>query len=280
MKTKLFLISLLLLALCGAAFLKYKDVLLASIVTKAANSAASEYFQGTIRLKRVTLDRSLKIRLENLEGVLKTEHGPVPLEIASVESRGPVYEIFSKDGQFFDFKEARPKNSPRKGVSGSVQFYARKEWRSTLRLQVEALGLEEIQWLAPNDLAGSSGEMKGVLTFVSDYKKELGFFADLKIAEPGGILQERFFESLKPYLPALTQIEGKIRQDGRDLVKFRAANLTVRLLESDTLIGLFHIQVPEYNLNLNLNLTVKLDEKNAFSQLFDVMGLLKLKVES
>ena len=275
MKNRLFLTFLFVLAV--TAIYKYREPLLNAAVTRGVNAAAAEYFQGTIRLERVTLSRYLKLRIEGFEGVLKTDQGAFPAEIGWIESRGPVYKVFSKEGLFFDFKNARPKESLREGVHGSVLFYAGREWFSRMQLEIESLGLEDVQWLDPNDLSGSSGEMKGSLTFVLNYKKEMSFYTDLKIAEPGGALQERFFESLKPYLPGVTKIEGKIKVNGRDMVSFRTAHLNVRLLDSDTLIGLFQIQVPEYNINLNLNLTVKLDEKNAFSQLFDLMGLMKVQ---
>lgn len=278
MKNK-FLSLILLLTVSGAIFFIYvrRDIMLRNTLTFILNKSADEYFQGSIRLKSVELDRSFKLKIEGFEGVLKTEQGFFPVEIGWVKSRGAVPLIFSKEGLLFDFKNVRPRGSSRKGVHGDLQLYAGREWFSKLRLDIEALDLEDIQWLDPNDLTGSNGEMKGSVTFVSNYKKEIGFYADLKISEPGGLLQERFFESLKPYLPAVTQIKGKIKRDGRDMVSFRTAHLNVRLLDSDTVIGLFQIQIPEYNIILNLNLTVKLDEKNGFSQLFDIMSLIKVK---
>ena len=277
MKRTLIFILMTLLLITGVVLYRYRGPLLTALVTQTSNTAAAEYFQGTIRLKRVSVNRFLKVIIEGFEGDLKTEQGSFPLEIGRMESRGPVYRIFFKEGLFFDFKNVRPKGSLHQGVHGTLQLYAGPEWFSRMQLEVESLGLEDIQWLSPNDLSGSRGEMKGAITFVLNSKKEMGFYADLKIAEPGGFLQERFFESLKPYLPAVTQIKGEIKQGGRDMVSFRSAHLNVRLLDSDTVIGLFQIQVPEYNINLNLNLTVKLDEKNAFSQLFDLMGLIKVQ---
>lgn len=278
MKNKVIILSVIVVLLGGvfAAYL-HREALLTGGLTQILNRSTAEYFQGTIRLKRVSLDRSLKLKVEGFEGTLKTDHGFFPLEIAQVESRGPVYRVFAKEGLFFDFKNVRPQGVSRQGVHGQLLFYAGREWFSRMQLEVEALGLEDIQWLDPQNLSGSSGEMKGSITFVVDYKNEIGFYSDLKVKEPGGLLQERFFESLKPYLPQMTRIEGKVKRGGKDMVSFRTAHLNVRLLESDTLIGLFQIQIPEYNLNLNLNLTVKLDEKNAFTQLFDLMGLIKVQ---
>lgn len=277
MKIKSIVILTLAVLISALAAYTYREQLLTGGVTRLLNRNAAEYFQGTIRLKRVSLDRSFRLKAEGFEGTLKTDRGFFPLEIARVESRGPLYQVFFRDGLAFDFKNVRPKGSPRQGVHGSLLLYAGREWFSRMQLEVESLGLEDIQWLDPENLSGSSGEMKGSITFVADYKNEMGFYTDLKISEPGGMLQERFFETIKPYLPRMTRIEGKVRKNGKDMVSFKTAHLNVRLLESDTVIGLFQIQIPEYNLNLNLNLTVKLDDKNGFSQLFDLMGLIKVQ---
>lgn len=275
MKTKLLLIfSAVFIAVMVSLYIN-REAFLTAGLAKAANFSAAEYFQGSIRLKGVSMDRSLRISIQRFEGILKTDGGPVPLEISRIQSRESVLRLFAKEGAAFDFLNLRPQNSVRKGVAGTFHYYAGREWFSRVQLQVEALGLEDIQWLNPKDLLGAQGEMTGTMTFTSNFKKEIGFFADLKIAEPGGLLQEKFFETLKPYLPSMKEIKDKIRQDGRSMIRFRSARLFIRLLDAETLVGLFRIQIPEYNLNLNLNLTVKMDEKNAFSQLFDIMGLVR-----
>jgi hypothetical protein len=84
-------------------------------------------------------------------------------------------------------------------------------------------------------------------------------------------LQQRFFESVRPYLPALP-----VKKD-QPLVNYEEADLRMNLESADRIKGFLHIRIPEYNLNLNLNLEVRLDEENAFSKLFWLMGLLKVE---
>jgi hypothetical protein len=53
--------------------------------------------------------------------------------------------------------------------------------------------------------------------------------------------------------------------------------LRMNLETADTIKGFLHIRVPEYNLNLNLNLEIRLDEENAFSKLFWLMGFIRVQ---
>lgn len=263
----------LLLLLAAAAFTLYSNrvPLLTALAERYFSFAGAEYLDGPVRLKRVVLDRSLKVSVEGIEAVLKTENGNFPFEISRVQSRQPLYRVLSQDGLTFDLAGVRPLQSPRQGVEGTFVVRAGPKWFSKAELRVHEIGLEDVRWLNPENLDGASGAMKGSITFGSNYLDQIGFSLDLSVAKPGGQLQERFFQTLRPYLPALPLKQGQV------LVGYDEADLRMNLESADKIKGFLHIRVPEYNLNLNLNLEIRLDEENAFSKLFWLMGLIRVQ---
>ena len=49
----------------------------------------------------------------------------------------------------------------------------------------------------------------------------------------------------------------------------------MEMKDSDPMKFFVHVWVPDYNLNLNVDLKVRLDVKDAFLQLADLLGALK-----
>jgi hypothetical protein len=153
-----------------------------------------------------------------------------------------------------------------------------RDWFFDFKAEVQGLGLEEIQRFSPENLSGATGEIKGTFALAASANGEIRSSADLKIEEPGGRLPAHFFDFLTPYLAGLAAREKieKIRAlEG--FVGYRDASFKMDLVESDKMKVFLHLVVPDYNLDLNLNLEVRLDEKNAFIQLARLAGLMRIQ---
>lgn len=273
---RFFLGTLLLLAAAGFGLYRNAALFSTWLVRKAVQKAGAEYLDGQVRLKYAGIDRSLKFKLKGLEGRLKSGESSVPFEIGKIESHGPVTRLFSKEGLEFTVSGIKPLHSEKEGAHGSLKLRAGKEWFSQFQIEIAGLGLEDVRWMDPVNLEGASGLMAGKISFYSNYKEDLRFESDLSVRPPGGFLQAKFFEALRPYLPGMPQI---IVEAGKpSLVGFQDASLVMRLAEPDRIKGSFHIRVPEYNLNLNLNLEVRIDQAGAFSKLCRMMGNVKVKL--
>jgi hypothetical protein len=249
-----------------------------SLVEKLANSSAKEYFAGSIHIEKVSLDRHLKIRLSGITGKLQTRQGPVPLAIKSLESQDPLFLFISQKPVRFIFEGIRPQISSRVGISGDFVIQTGPAPRFELTADLGKTGLEDWQWLDPQNLGGATGSMKGILTFRQIAGHEPEFSLDLEAPEPGGNIQARFFDLFLPYLPTSLQKE-RVQQvsQSQQLVQYNRAALKVSLLQSDNMKILLQIFIPAYNLKLTLNATIRTDEKTAFSQIARLMGLIEVK---
>jgi hypothetical protein len=243
-----------------------------------ANRSAKEYFDGSLRIEKVSLDRYLKVRLTGITGNFKTRRGPVPLEIASVESQDPVYFFITEKPVRFIFSGFRPRGCSRPGTSGTFMIQSGKDWRIEFDANLSATDLEDWQWLEPDNLEGSTGSMKGAISFRQSAGQEAEFSMDLEAPQPGGHIQARFFDIFLPYLPTTVQ-KQKVQKvvQSKELVRYDQAALKVSLPQSDNLKILLEIFIPVYNLKLKLNANIKTDQKDAFAQIARIMGLIEVK---
>lgn len=274
--------GLIFLVAAGSAFLlilRFHAALERRLLESVLNQNTKKFFAGSIRVGEARLDRRLKIHIEHLRGRLLSGTGPVALEIQSIESQGPVTDFFLKQGLVLVFKGFRPGQSQHGGIQGTSHLRGGREGFIDLRAEVDGLDLHEIEWLNPENLSGATGELRGEMTFRSDTKGEVSYSARLQVEEPGGHVQTRFFDLLKPYLPQQLETREKIDHllATGGVVGFREASLQADWAESDRMKVFLHITVPDYNLVLNLNLEIRVDEKNAFMQLTQLMGLLKIQ---
>jgi len=117
--------------------------------------------------------------------------------------------------------------------------------------------------------------MRGNLIFQQTAGQEPKFSMDLEAPQPGGDIQARFFDLFLPYLPASLQ-KQKVEKISKSqkLVRYDQAALKVSLPQSDQLKILLQIFVPAYNLKLTLNVFIKTDQKDAFSQIAQLMGFI------
>ncbi|MBI4711622.1 MAG: hypothetical protein HY767_04085 [Candidatus Omnitrophica bacterium] len=248
------------------------------LVERLANRTSHEYFDDSLRVKKVSLDRYFKIHLEGITGQLKTRQGPVPLEIRSLESQDPLFLFITQKPVHFLFEGLRPQISSRLGIAGNFMIQTGPTPCFELSADLGKTGLEDWQWLDPQNLGGATGAMKGSLTFRQVLGLEPEFSMDLEAPEPGGNIQARFFDLFLPYLPTALQRERvqKVAQS-QQLVRYARAALRVNLVQSDNMKILLQIFIPAYNLKLTLNATIRTDEKTAFSQIARLMGLIEVK---
>jgi hypothetical protein len=268
---------LLILALGLTGLYQNRLVLERILFEKALNLTTPEFFDGTLRLKHVHINREFKLMISGIKGDYQAAEGTVPLRIQRIESLDSLLGIFSKQGVRFHFTGLRPANSQSLGISGIFQTKAGKNWRSEMRADVQSLDLADIRWINPDNLDGSAGELRGDITFKADHASEPELGITLLVQEPGGKLQSKFFDVLLPYLP---QLPDKVKiaklADTNALVGFKEAELKAQLVSTDKIKVFLHILVPDYNLNLNLNLEIRVDEKNAFGELARIMGLVRI----
>lgn len=248
------------------------------IVERLANRSAQEYFADSIHVEKIALDRHLKIRLTGITGKLQTRRGPVPLEVKSLESQDSLFLFISQKPVRFIFEGMRPQGSSRPGMSGNFVTQTGLASRFELAADLGKTGLEDWQWLDPQNLGGATGAMKGALTFRQTFGQEPEFSMDLEAPQPGGNIQARFFDLFLPYLPASPQKERVQKvSESQKLVRYERAALKVSLPQSDRLKIFLQIFIPAYNLKLTLNSLIKTDQKDAFSQIARIMGLIEVK---
>lgn len=247
-------------------------------IEKLVNRSTQEYFANSVRIEKVSLDRHFKIRLTGITGKLQTRQGPVPLAVKSLESQDSLFLFILQRPVRFLFEGIRPEASSRTGISGNFLFQTGPAARFELTSDLGKTGLEDWQWLDPQNLGGATGDMKGTLTFRQIPGREPEFSLDLEAPEPGGNIQARFFDLFLPYLPTAVQKERvqKISQS-QQLVRYARAALRVNMAQSDLVKILLQIFIPAYNLKLTLNATVRTDEKTTFAQIAQLMGIIEVK---
>ena len=195
-----------------------------------------------------------------------------------MESQDSLFLFISQKPVRFIFEGIRPQISSRMGISGNFMIQTGPVSRFELTADLGKTGLEDWQWLDPQNLGGATGAMNGSLTFRQILGQEPEFSMDLEAPEPGGNIQARFFDLFLPYLPTSVQKERvqKISKN-QQLVRYGRAALRVNLVRSDNIKILLQIFIPAYNLKLTLNAMIRTDEKTAFSQIARLMGLIEVK---
>ncbi len=244
-----------------------------------ANQAADEFFQGSIRLEKAGVNRHMRLTIENIRAELKTQEGKAPIRIRSLVSDDPVTYFLMNRPVKFRFEGLKTQTSSYDGIQGEMTLKGGKDGFLDFRSEVRSLGLEDITFLNPDNLSGSTGKMTGSMTFHSDARQDPALGMELLVQEPGGKIQGQFFEMLLPYLPQMQSTERvKALASKKALVNYKNAALIVSLKESDKMKVFLHILVPDYNLNLNLNLEIRTDKKNAFLEIAQLFGLIEVAV--
>lgn len=222
---------------------------------------AGPLFADTLQLTEAVWKPGPGVRLKGLRGKLQTPQGPVPLEIRSVDSQGSLFDFFSKGGLRLDFERLRPKGSLREGILGTVFVGGGRNGFFELRAEVASVDLEDLVWLNPESLQGSRGEIKGEIAIRQGAGRGVRIRGRFRVEEPGGRLPASFFEWIQPSLPAAV-VRSKIKeiQAAGGLVSFRVAQLEIEMTDPDRMKVFLQMAVPDYNLDLHLNMAVRFRE--------------------
>ena len=249
-----------------------------ALAERIMNDSAREHFDGSLRVEKVAFDRHFKLHIAGISGNLKTRQGSVPLEVVSLDSQESLFLLISQKPVRFVFEGVRPQGTSRRGISGNFTFQTGSLWRFELEADFSNTGLEDWQWLDPANLEGATGATRGRLTFRQIEEQEPEFSLDLEAPEPGGHIQARFFDIFLPYLPVSLQKE-RVRKmsQSQKVIGYRNAVLQASLPQGDRMKILLQIFIPDYNLKLSLNMDLRTDSKNAFSQIARILGLIEVK---
>lgn len=271
------IVFLLLIAVLVFALYAKRMEIQHRIFVAAANRAGAQALDGPLRVERAFLDRSFKLHLENLSFRLKTDTEPVPLSVASIVSEEPALKAFSKEGLKLKFEGLRPTGELEKSARGTLRVRAGRDWFFETVTQIERLDLGDIDWMDPDHLKGSSGLLSGTTRFYLDMSEHMEFKLEAEVPEPGGMLQAKLFSALLPYLPNLPN-KARITALAQtaELVPYKLAFLRADLVETNRLKIFLHLLIPDYNLDLNLNLEVKTDEEKPFTKIAPVLGLFRV----
>lgn len=251
-----------------------------SVIQDLINRAARPFFADSIRIEKTAIDRGFRIRLWGIKGAFQARQGPVPLEIKVLESKDPLFLLLRSRPVRFIFEGVRPQGSPREGLLGEFSIMGGKDWRFKTLVDFKNTDLEDLRWLDPQNLGGASGAMRGTLSCVQVAGHDPVFNLNVAVAQPGGLVQAKFFDLFLPYLPTSAQKDRvmKLVSGKQQLVRYQTAELEMGLPQPDRVKILLHILVLDYNLKLNLDVTVRMDQKDSLMQIARLMGLIEAKV--
>ncbi|HNV87126.1 MAG TPA: hypothetical protein PKL97_09235 [Candidatus Omnitrophota bacterium] len=253
--------------------------LLKTLIEYNLNRSAGEVFMHSLRIGSVRLDRDFRIRIDSLTGFLYTDAETVPVEIQTLHSEDPVWNLFRESGLSLIATGIRFKNSRRQKIGATLWLRGGFRPESVLRIDLKKLELDEIYWIDPADLSGLTGRLEGKLILKNPSPETFSLKLKLKVNAPGGHIKAGTFEPLLPYLPESLQREyvKELTENPFLLIHYDDAAFELDLTESDRMKIFLHMTVPDYNLVLNLNVELKLDEENAFLRLLELLSLMNAK---
>lgn len=231
----------------------------------SSNKRTEDVFGGSLRFERVHIDRRLRLTVDDVSARLRKAAEPVALHVDHIESRGPVTDMLFGRPWELGFTGARFAGSSRPGVRGLVRGERSK---IALEADVELLGLSEFEWISREHLGGSTGELTGLVRLSMSEGQPPQMDCALRIDEPGGLVRTKVFELLTPYLPNADQIRELSARS--ELVHYREARMELQAPRADQLKMFLHIDVPAYNLILNLNLDIRIDDAQGVKRLLSL----------
>ncbi len=275
---KFFLICFILFALAGTFLFLRRESLLRASLEYFLNGITVEPIQkGSVKVGRAWLDRGFKFNLENIRLGILSEKGANTLLIGRVYTNESILKVYRAGGVPFSVEGVKFAASPYEGLRGHGTVRAGRDWMFRFDSHIDALGLEEMDWLNPENLSGTTGRIAGTFALGANAAGEIIFSLRTRVEEPGGQIQARMFEALLPYLPqSVERAKLKIISGQQAFVRYREADFGLDLAGKDRLKVLFRILIPEYNLKLNLNVEIRVDKENAFADLAKLIGLIKV----
>lgn len=256
----------------------FQEYLLTRLGNELLKRNPSPAFSEPAKIERIWLDSFFQIHIRGFSGQLKTRHDPVPIRIEQMDCEGSLPGTLWGDPLVCRLDSVVISNSSNQNIHGALVFQPGKNWRMDFTAQAESIDLQDVAWLDPDHLQGSSGSMKGTLTLRSHARGSPFFAMDFKIVEPGGKIQSEFFDLLRPFLPLSAPKDLLNKEDtAKRLMRYTRASLQLRTLQADKMSGTFRILLPDLPVDLNVNLEIRIDEDNAFFELARILGQFEVR---
>ncbi len=236
--------------------------------------AAREFFQRPIRLNSGFIDRSLQMHLRQLEANLLTVSGPVSIELPRLDTSALIPPLLSGQPITLTFEGLKPTASQNIGVGGRAELKTGPEGFYQIEANIGGLDLGEITWLNPDNLKGSSGSFTGKVFLKGSYKEAPQIQA--VITSKDGYVQSKFFELLLPYLPAMPTKQNLVNLTAASkTVPFHDGALRVEIPKPHQMKIFLHIRIPDYNVELNINFEIRIEEELSLMELSQLMGFVR-----
>lgn len=276
LKVLLFLILVGLILICGTlAYVWAKRV---PLLEKVANQASYELFEGSLRLKDVQISASGKIELINLTGTMKMDDRRVQIQIEKLETSQSI--ITSILNQRSELRLTHFSPIPQNGnpISGILHLNWGQLGSAEIHSDFSHVDIEDYAWIDPVNLNGLRGFVSGKLKFSIDSNEKINFSASFFSDEKGGEVPARFLEFALPYLPKAQNTKDLVTKISKQKsIPFIRGLLKAETPEPGKIQARIEMLFPEQNINLNLNLTILVDEENAFVRAFKLLALFKIQ---
>lgn len=276
LKVLLFLILVGFVLICGT--LAYVWTQRVPLLEKAANRGSLELFEGSLRLKTAEITKDLKIVITGLEGKMKTDTGAVPIKIDKLETTASLIEIFRSKRSELVFSNFQPIPSVGNPISGTLLLTFGKNPSATLQANPKHLSVQDYVWLNPDNFKDLRGFVEGSIRFQVDSKENAQFEIDFQSEQKGGEVPSKFLEFALPYLPKAknTKELKKLIETGKG-VRFINGLISAKTVSPGKINAQIKMLFPDQNLNINLNLTILVDEEHAFLRAFKLLSLFKIR---
>ena len=270
------IILLVLILLSGGALYIWNQRI--PLLEKAANQATLELFEGTLRLKDVSITKDWRVEITGVTGKMKTETGSVPLTVEKLETQTSLAKMLLTQRSEIRFHGFQPVPSQSRPISGLIRLRFGHYFSARINSPVESVFIKDYAWLNPAGFEGVNGTVSGDFMVRIDSRENAKFNINLHTDETGGEVPARFLNFALPYLPPSTQNSKELKKliASQKKVRFSMGLVEAAVVEPGKIQAKLKMIFPEQNLNLNLNLTIIVDENHAFFRAFKLLGLLKI----
>lgn len=138
----------------------------------------------------------------------------------------------------------------------------------TLEARATGVALSDLAPLNPTMFQGAHGSGTVTARARGAADGTVQFTATCEIGQPGGAVQAPFLKSIMPYIPAAAQTTALRQAVAHDQpIRFQTARLSVESAAPDTLKALLLMALPEYNVVLDVDFTIHVDDAAAVPRL-------------
>jgi len=273
------LVSIILLALVllGGASL-YIWTQRVPLTEKVVNQAANELFEGSLRLTSVDMLDGWRIAITGIEGKMKTDTNKTSVQLERIEMKTSLLQTLRTRRSELTFQNFHPLKSVGNPISGTIELELGPNPVTRIKAKLSHLSTQDYAWLDPHSFEGLSGFIEGTLQLETDTQDNIKFSFNVNSEKAGGEVPAKFLEFALPYLPKAQNTKGltKLIADKKS-VPFIQGQIQAYLTEPGKITAQIKMLFPEQNINLNLNLTILVDEARAFVRVFKLLGLFKIR---